>query len=198
MSALPASRRHAGKCSPPTVPLSYWSERPSTSREVALLPLPLAGGREVGGAPGGYKSRPPRGAAQSGLAIGGGSFGASFGAGGGADRRPGGTMEAAPGGSYRRRLLLLSPASPAAVKALFPAELSPVSDLRLTMEQLGRGSAGSVRAGPVSPPSSPPTPGACSRPSARPGGSAPLRAGPGAPLLPFLFLSPPFFFSPHT
>ncbi|KAI6075467.1 M-phase inducer phosphatase [Aix galericulata] len=34
-------------------------------------------------------------------------------------------MEAAPGGSYRRRLLLLSPASPAAVKALFPAELSP-------------------------------------------------------------------------
>ncbi|XP_025973164.2 M-phase inducer phosphatase 1 isoform X1 [Dromaius novaehollandiae] len=51
-------------------------------------------------------------------------------------------MEAAPGGSHRRRLLLLSPASsPAAavVKSLFPAELSPVSDLRLTMEQLGRG-----------------------------------------------------------
>ncbi|XP_069715315.1 M-phase inducer phosphatase 1 [Phaenicophaeus curvirostris] len=48
-------------------------------------------------------------------------------------------MEAAPGGSYRRRLLLLSPASPAVVKALFPDDLSPVSDLRLTMEQLGRG-----------------------------------------------------------
>ncbi|XP_067148203.1 M-phase inducer phosphatase 1 [Apteryx mantelli] len=51
-------------------------------------------------------------------------------------------MEPAPGGSHRRRLLLLSPASPAAaavVKSLFPAELSPVSDLRLTMEQLGRG-----------------------------------------------------------
>ncbi|NXS34892.1 MPIP1 phosphatase, partial [Pomatostomus ruficeps] len=43
---------------------------------------------------------------------------------------------------HRRRLLLLSPASPASpavVKALFQDELSPVSDLRLTMEQLGRG-----------------------------------------------------------
>ncbi|KAF1558537.1 M-phase inducer phosphatase 1, partial [Eudyptes schlegeli] len=52
-------------------------------------------------------------------------------------------MDLAPGGSYRRRLLLLSPASPASpavVKSLFPADLSPVSDLRLTMEQLGRGS----------------------------------------------------------
>ncbi|NWZ48718.1 MPIP1 phosphatase, partial [Haliaeetus albicilla] len=52
-------------------------------------------------------------------------------------------MDPAPGGSYRRRLLLLSPASPASpavVKSLFPADLSPVSDLRLTMEQLGRGS----------------------------------------------------------
>ncbi|XP_010560384.1 M-phase inducer phosphatase 1 [Haliaeetus albicilla] len=51
-------------------------------------------------------------------------------------------MDPAPGGSYRRRLLLLSPASPASpavVKSLFPADLSPVSDLRLTMEQLGRG-----------------------------------------------------------
>ncbi|XP_052665332.1 M-phase inducer phosphatase 1 isoform X1 [Harpia harpyja] len=48
-------------------------------------------------------------------------------------------MDPAPGGSYRRRLLLLSPASPAVVKSLFPADLSPVSDLRLTMEQLGRG-----------------------------------------------------------
>ncbi|XP_071416472.1 M-phase inducer phosphatase 1 [Pithys albifrons albifrons] len=44
-----------------------------------------------------------------------------------------------------RRLLLLSPASPAppaspaVVKALFQDDLSPVSDLRLTMEQLGRG-----------------------------------------------------------
>lgn len=58
-----------------------------------------------------------------------------------------GSMDPAPGGSYRRRLLLLSPASPASpavVKSLFPADLSPVSDLRLTMEQLGRGS---VRAG---------------------------------------------------
>ncbi|KAM6314630.1 M-phase inducer phosphatase 1 isoform 2-T2 [Aegotheles albertisi] len=51
-------------------------------------------------------------------------------------------MDPAPGGSYRRRLLLLSPpspASPAVVKSLFPADLSPVSDLRLTMEQLGHG-----------------------------------------------------------
>ncbi|GAB0185122.1 M-phase inducer phosphatase 1 [Grus americana] len=51
-------------------------------------------------------------------------------------------MDPTPGGSYRRRLLLLSPASPASpavVKSLFPADLSPVSDLRLTMEQLGRG-----------------------------------------------------------
>ncbi|KAK2514053.1 Cdc25a [Columba guinea] len=51
-------------------------------------------------------------------------------------------MDRAPGGSRRRRLLLLSPASPASpavVKSLFPADLSPVSDLRLTMEQLGRG-----------------------------------------------------------
>ncbi|NXR86623.1 MPIP1 phosphatase, partial [Hypocryptadius cinnamomeus] len=43
---------------------------------------------------------------------------------------------------HRRRLLLLSPASPASpavVKALFQDELSPVSDLRITMEQLGRG-----------------------------------------------------------
>ncbi|NXN10495.1 MPIP1 phosphatase, partial [Indicator maculatus] len=45
------------------------------------------------------------------------------------------------GGSYRRRLLLFSPTSPASsavVKSLFPADLSPVSDLRFTMEQLGR------------------------------------------------------------
>ncbi|NWU68068.1 MPIP1 phosphatase, partial [Pterocles burchelli] len=52
-------------------------------------------------------------------------------------------MDPAPAASYRRRLLLLSPtspASPAVVKSLFPAEVSPVSDLRLTMEQLGRGS----------------------------------------------------------
>ncbi|XP_065523146.1 M-phase inducer phosphatase 1 isoform X2 [Lathamus discolor] len=51
-------------------------------------------------------------------------------------------MDPAPRGSYRRRLLLLSPvssASPAVVKALFPDDLSPVSNLRLTMEQLGRG-----------------------------------------------------------
>uniref|UniRef100_A0A8V1ADP7 M-phase inducer phosphatase n=1 Tax=Gallus gallus TaxID=9031 RepID=A0A8V1ADP7_CHICK len=49
-------------------------------------------------------------------------------------------MDPAPAASYRRRLLHLSPASPAAVvKSLFPAELSPVSDLRLTMEQLGHG-----------------------------------------------------------
>ncbi|XP_032299030.1 M-phase inducer phosphatase 1 [Coturnix japonica] len=39
-----------------------------------------------------------------------------------------------------RRLPPLSPAPPAAVvKSLFPAELSPVSDLRRTMEQLGHG-----------------------------------------------------------
>ncbi|KAM9573400.1 M-phase inducer phosphatase 1 [Guaruba guarouba] len=51
-------------------------------------------------------------------------------------------MDPAPGRSYRRRLLLLSPASsasPAVVKSLFPDDLSPVSNLRLTMEQLGRG-----------------------------------------------------------
>ncbi|NXX99245.1 MPIP1 phosphatase, partial [Centropus bengalensis] len=48
-------------------------------------------------------------------------------------------MDPAPGGSYRRRLSLLSPASPAVVKSLFPDDFSPVSDLRLTMEQLGRG-----------------------------------------------------------
>ncbi|KAM9387174.1 M-phase inducer phosphatase 1 [Phaethornis superciliosus] len=52
-------------------------------------------------------------------------------------------MDPAPSGSYRRRLALLSPASPASpavVKSLFPDDLSPVSDLRHTMEQLGRGS----------------------------------------------------------
>ncbi|NXP06993.1 MPIP1 phosphatase, partial [Thinocorus orbignyianus] len=38
----------------------------------------------------------------------------------------------------RRRLLLLSPASPAVVKSLFPDDLSPASDLRLTVERLGR------------------------------------------------------------
>ncbi|NWZ96335.1 MPIP1 phosphatase, partial [Nesospiza acunhae] len=51
-------------------------------------------------------------------------------------------MDPTPSASHRRRLLLLSPASPASpavVKALFQDELSPVSDLRLTMEQLGRG-----------------------------------------------------------
>ncbi|XP_014747499.1 PREDICTED: M-phase inducer phosphatase 1 isoform X2 [Sturnus vulgaris] len=51
-------------------------------------------------------------------------------------------MDPTPSVSHRRRLLLLppaSPASPAVVKALFQDELSPVSDLRLTMEQLGRG-----------------------------------------------------------
>ncbi|XP_074747204.1 M-phase inducer phosphatase 1 [Strix uralensis] len=51
-------------------------------------------------------------------------------------------MDPAAGGSYRRRLLLFSPASPASpavVKSLFPADLSPVSDLRFTMEQLGHG-----------------------------------------------------------
>ncbi|NXI44234.1 MPIP1 phosphatase, partial [Galbula dea] len=48
-------------------------------------------------------------------------------------------MDPVPAASYRRRLQLLSPSSPAVVKALFPADLSPVSDLRLTMEQLGRG-----------------------------------------------------------
>ncbi|NWU92551.1 MPIP1 phosphatase, partial [Upupa epops] len=45
----------------------------------------------------------------------------------------------APAASYRRRLLLLPPAASAVVKSLFPADLSPVSDLRVTMEQLGRG-----------------------------------------------------------
>ncbi|NXR81925.1 MPIP1 phosphatase, partial [Pycnonotus jocosus] len=51
-------------------------------------------------------------------------------------------MDPTPSASHRRRLLLVSPASPASpavVKALFQDELSPVSDLRLTMEQLGRG-----------------------------------------------------------
>ncbi|NWY43895.1 MPIP1 phosphatase, partial [Sylvia atricapilla] len=51
-------------------------------------------------------------------------------------------MDPTPSASHRRRLLLFSPASPASpavVKALFQDELSPVSDLRLTMEQLGRG-----------------------------------------------------------
>ncbi|NXW77103.1 MPIP1 phosphatase, partial [Hirundo rustica] len=51
-------------------------------------------------------------------------------------------MDPTPSVSHRRRLLLVSPASPASpavVKALFQDELSPVSDLRLTMEQLGRG-----------------------------------------------------------
>ncbi|NXO68985.1 MPIP1 phosphatase, partial [Phainopepla nitens] len=52
-------------------------------------------------------------------------------------------MDPTPSASHRRRLLLLSPASPASpavVKALFQDErISPVSDLRLTMEQLGRG-----------------------------------------------------------
>ncbi|NXQ32584.1 MPIP1 phosphatase, partial [Alaudala cheleensis] len=51
-------------------------------------------------------------------------------------------MDPTPTASHRRRLLLVSPASPASpavVKALFQDELSPVSDLRLTMEQLGRG-----------------------------------------------------------
>ncbi|NWW72321.1 MPIP1 phosphatase, partial [Climacteris rufus] len=51
-------------------------------------------------------------------------------------------MDPTPSVSHRRRLLLLSPASPASpavVKALFQDELSPVSGLRLTMEQLGRG-----------------------------------------------------------
>lgn len=89
-------------------------------------------------------------------------FGASFGAGDGyrlgskrcggrADGRDGTAelpipiptpMDPTPSASHRRRLLLLSPASPASpavVKALFQDELSPVSDLRLTMEQLGRG-----------------------------------------------------------
>ncbi|KAM6375043.1 M-phase inducer phosphatase 1 [Alca torda] len=51
-------------------------------------------------------------------------------------------MDPTPCGAYRRRRLLLlspaSPASPAVVKSLFPDDLSPVSDLRLTMEQLGR------------------------------------------------------------
>nr|XP_030122788.3 M-phase inducer phosphatase 1 [Taeniopygia guttata] len=51
-------------------------------------------------------------------------------------------MDPTPSAPHRRRLLLVSPASPASpavVKALFQDELSPVSDLRLTMEQLGRG-----------------------------------------------------------
>ncbi|NXQ71574.1 MPIP1 phosphatase, partial [Quiscalus mexicanus] len=51
-------------------------------------------------------------------------------------------MDPTSSASHRRRLSLLSPASPASpavVKALFQDELSPVSDLRLTMEQLGRG-----------------------------------------------------------
>ncbi|NXM92479.1 MPIP1 phosphatase, partial [Oenanthe oenanthe] len=51
-------------------------------------------------------------------------------------------MDPTPNASHRRRLLLLSPASPASpavVKALFQDELSPVSEIRLTMEQLGRG-----------------------------------------------------------
>ncbi|KFV66517.1 M-phase inducer phosphatase 1, partial [Dryobates pubescens] len=51
---------------------------------------------------------------------------------------------------YRRRLLLLSPTSPAAsgvVKSLFPADLSPVSDLRLTMEQLGRSESADAEQG---------------------------------------------------
>ncbi|NXL54100.1 MPIP1 phosphatase, partial [Podilymbus podiceps] len=49
-------------------------------------------------------------------------------------------MDPTPCASYRRRLLPLSPASPDVVKSLFFDDLSPVSDLRLTMEQLGRGS----------------------------------------------------------
>ncbi|XP_027559405.1 M-phase inducer phosphatase 1 [Neopelma chrysocephalum] len=52
-------------------------------------------------------------------------------------------MDLAPAALHRRRRLSLaspaSPASPAVVKALFQDELSPVSDLRLSMEQLGRG-----------------------------------------------------------
>ncbi|XP_051662102.1 M-phase inducer phosphatase 1 isoform X1 [Manacus candei] len=51
-------------------------------------------------------------------------------------------MDLAPAALHRRRLSLASPASPASpavVKALFQDELSPVSDLRLSMEQLGRG-----------------------------------------------------------
>ncbi|NXM33272.1 MPIP1 phosphatase, partial [Oxyruncus cristatus] len=51
-------------------------------------------------------------------------------------------MDLAPAALRRRRLSLASPASPASpavVKALFQDELSPVSDLRLSMEQLGRG-----------------------------------------------------------
>ncbi|NXL38265.1 MPIP1 phosphatase, partial [Glaucidium brasilianum] len=49
-------------------------------------------------------------------------------------------MDRAPSGSYRRRLLFFSPVSPASravVRSLFPADLSPVSDLSYTMEQLG-------------------------------------------------------------
>ncbi|XP_068001860.1 M-phase inducer phosphatase 1-like isoform X2 [Melanerpes formicivorus] len=38
-------------------------------------------------------------------------------------------------------------ASPAVVKSLFPADLSPVSDLRLTMEQLGRSEAADAEQG---------------------------------------------------
>ncbi|KAM6411680.1 M-phase inducer phosphatase 1 [Pluvialis apricaria] len=57
-------------------------------------------------------------------------------------------MDPAPGGFYRRRLLLPSSASPASspavVKSLFPDDLSPVSDLRFTMEQLGRSQHGSA------------------------------------------------------
>ncbi|NWX25391.1 MPIP1 phosphatase, partial [Notiomystis cincta] len=51
-------------------------------------------------------------------------------------------MDPTPSASHRRRLLLCSSASSASsavVKALFQDELSPVSDLRLTMEQLGHG-----------------------------------------------------------
>ncbi|XP_062474192.1 M-phase inducer phosphatase 1 [Pezoporus occidentalis] len=51
-------------------------------------------------------------------------------------------MDSALRGTFRRRLLLFSPvssASPAVVKVLFPDNFSPVSNLRLTMEQLGRG-----------------------------------------------------------
>lgn len=60
-------------------------------------------------------------------------------------------MNPAPAAS-RRRLPHVSSASPAAaVKSLFPAELSPVSDLRLTMEQLGHGSVRAHR-GPLLPP----------------------------------------------
>ncbi|NXF85739.1 MPIP1 phosphatase, partial [Eubucco bourcierii] len=53
-------------------------------------------------------------------------------------------------GSYCRRLLLLSPksaASPAVVKSLFPAEVSPVSDLRFTKQQLRRGESENAEQG---------------------------------------------------